>query len=220
MACNSCANQKPANDPRWRRVLWIALIVNAAMFGIELVVGAAAESRALQADALDFFGDSASYAISLVVAGMALRWRARAAFAKGATLTVLGAWVLVTAGWAALAGASPQAVPMGVIGVMALIANGGVAALLYRYRQGDANMRSVWICSRNDAIGNVAVVLAAGGVFGTGTMWPDLIVATILAVLGLSGGAQIIRQARQELRAERASDGSIASHHGAIAASE
>ncbi|QNQ08409.1 cation transporter [Sphingomonas alpina] len=220
MACNSCANQKPANDPRWRRVLWIALIVNATMFAIELVVGATAESRALQADALDFFGDSASYAISLVVAGMALRWRARAAFAKGATLTVLGAWVLVTAGWAALAGASPQAVPMGVIGVMALIANGGVAALLYRYRQGDANMRSVWICSRNDAIGNVAVVLAAGGVFGTGTMWPDLIVATILAVLGLSGGAQIMRQARQELRADRASDGSIASHHGAIAASE
>ncbi|MES2055303.1 MAG: cation transporter [Pseudomonadota bacterium] len=220
MACNSCATQKPANDPRWRRVLWIALIVNAAMFGIELVVGATAESRALQADALDFFGDSASYAISLVVAGMALRWRARAAFAKGATLTVLGGWVLVTAGWAALVGASPQAVPMGVIGVMALIANGGVAALLYRYRQGDANMRSVWICSRNDAIGNVAVVLAAGGVFGTGTMWPDLIVATILAVLGLSGGAQIIRQARQELRADRASGGSIASHHGAIAASE
>lgn len=203
MACTSCASGTTLNDPRWRRVLWIALGINAAMFVVELAVGAAADSHALQADALDFFGDAANYAISLMVAGMALTWRARAAFAKGATLTVLGGWVLMSASWAALAGAAPQAVPMGVIGVMALVANTGVAAMLYRYRRGDANMRSVWICSRNDAIGNVAVVLAAGGVFGTGTMWPDLIVAVILAILGLSGGAQIMSEARRELREVR-----------------
>ncbi|MDO9487756.1 MAG: cation transporter, partial [Sphingomonadaceae bacterium] len=135
---------------------------------------------------------------------MALAVRARAATFKGATLLWLGLWVLVSTGHAAYAGTLPHAGTMGVIGSVALAANVGVALLLYRYRSGDANMRSVWICSRNDAIGNVAVVAAAAGVFGTGTAWPDLIVATVLAGLGISGGVQIIRQAQTELRGERA----------------
>jgi Co/Zn/Cd efflux system component len=195
----ACGTTATLNDPRWRGALWIALGVNAGMFALEMAAGAAADSRALQADALDFLGDAANYAISLLVAGMALAWRARAALAKGFTLIGLGGWVMITAILAALGGAAPQPELMGIIGALALAANTGVAIMLYRFRTGDANMRSVWICSRNDAIGNIAVMAAALGVFGTGTAWPDLIVAAILALLGISGGVQIVRQARREL---------------------
>ena len=195
----ACGTTATLNDPRWRRALWIALGVNAGMFAVEMAAGAAADSRALQADALDFLGDAANYAISLLVAGMALAWRARAALAKGLTLIGLGGWVMITAVLAALGGAAPEPELMGIIGALALAANTGVAIMLYRFRTGDANMRSVWICSRNDAIGNIAVMAAALGVFGTGTAWPDLIVAALLALLGISGGIQIVRQARREL---------------------
>lgn len=196
----ACGTTATLNDPRWRRALWIALGVNAGMFAVEMAAGAAADSRALQADALDFLGDAANYAISLLVAGMALAWRARAALAKGLTLIGLSGWVMITAVVAALGGTAPQPELMGIIGALALAANAGVAIMLYRFRTGDANMRSVWICSRNDAIGNIAVMAAALGVFGTGTAWPDLIVAALLAVLGISGGIQIVEQARLELR--------------------
>lgn len=196
----ACGTTATLNDPRWRRALWIALGVNAGMFAVEMAAGAAADRRALQADALDFLGDATNYAISLLVAGMALAWRARAALAKGLALIGLGGWVMITAVLAALGGAAPEPELMGVIGALALAANTGVAIMLYRFRTGDANMRSVWICSRNDAIGNIAVMAAALGVFGTGTAWPDLIVAAILALLGISGGIQIVQQARRELR--------------------
>lgn len=196
---HGCASQSSSNDPRWRRALWIALAVNGSMFALELVAGVTADSRALMADALDFLGDSANYAISLIVAGMAWTWRSKAALLKGWTLVALGLWVLGSTVYASLAGASPDAGTMGAVGILALVANVAVALILFRFRSGDANMRSVWICSRNDAIGNVAVVAAAAGVFGTGTAWPDLIVAAVLATLGLSGGYQIIRQARGEL---------------------
>src|SRR3954447_11180678 len=156
------------DSPAWRRALWIALAVNAGMFLTEIVAGVAAGSASLQADALDFLSDAANYAISLGVAGMVLTWRARAALLKGASLGLLGLWVLASTAWHAYAGTLPQAEVMGVVGVLALLANAGVALMLYRYRSGDANMRSVWICSRNDAIGNDAVILAALGVFGTG----------------------------------------------------
>jgi Co/Zn/Cd efflux system component len=195
----ACGTTATLNDPRWRRALWIALGVNAGMFAVEMAAGAAADSRALQADALDFLGDAANYAISLLVAGMALAWRARAALAKGLTLIGLSGWVMITAVVAALGGAAPIPELMGIIGALALAANAGVAIMLYRFRTGDANMQSVWICSRNDAIGNIAVMAAALGVFGTGTAWPDLIVAALLALLGISGGIQIVRQALGEL---------------------
>ena len=196
----------PNNPPSWRAVLWAALIVNAAMFAVELYAGAAADSHALKADALDFFGDAANYAISLLVAGMALAWRARAAILKGVTLVLLGVFVLGSTASAAILGSAPEPQTMGLIGTLALAANIVVAVMLFQFRSGDANMRSVWICSRNDAIGNIAVVAAAAGVFGTGTAWPDLIVAAILATLGLTGGWQIISQARGELRQVRAAD--------------
>lgn len=200
MSASCCAPaKKPVVDPRWRRALWIALIVNAVMFLAELGAGEIADSRALQADALDFFGDAANYAISLGVAGLALAWRARAAFIKGITLVALGAYVIVGAILAAIGGASPQPEIMGAVGITALIANVGVALMLYRFREGDANMQSVWICSRNDAIANIAVVAAAVSVFGTGTAWPDLIVASIMAGLGITGGWKIVRLALSEL---------------------
>jgi Co/Zn/Cd efflux system component len=206
MACCSdfaCATRTDAlNSPAWRRALWIALAVNAAFFMAEIAAGAAAGSAALQADALDFLGDAANYAISLGVAGLALTWRARAALAKGGTLILFALWVLGSTTWHAVHGTLPRAEIMGVVGSLALIANGAVAVMLYRFRTGDANMRSVWICSRNDALGNFAVMLAALGVFGTGTGWPDVIVAAIMGGLGLTGGWQIVRQARAELYSE------------------
>jgi Co/Zn/Cd efflux system component len=199
-ACSSASPPDAPNSQRWRRTLWLALIINAGLFAAESVAGAAAGSTSLQADALDFFGDAANYAISLGVAGMALTWRARAAVAKGGTLIAFALWVLASMAWHALHGTLPRAEVMGVVGIAALIANGGVALMLYRFRTGEANMRSVWICSRNDAIGNAAVLIAAVGVFGTGTGWPDVIVAAIMGGLGLWGGCQIVIQARGELR--------------------
>ena len=202
-SCRDGAVGASANAPAWRRVLWIALAINAAMFVIETAAGLAAGSAALQADALDFLGDAANYGISLGVAGMALAWRARAAMLKGGTLIVLGLWVVATTTAHAVAGTLPGAQVMGAVGFAALIANGIVAALLYRHRRGDANMRSVWICSRNDVIGNLAVLAAAFGVFGTGTGWPDIIVAAIMAALAIWGGVQIVQHARRELQAVR-----------------
>ncbi len=188
------------NDKRWRRILWIALIFNAAMFIIEMGAGVQADSRALQADALDFFGDAANYAISLGVAGMALAWRSRAAMFKGITILLFGLFVMGSALWAFANGTAPVAETMGIVGTLALLVNVGVALMLYRYRTGDANMRSVWLCSRNDAISNVAVIAAALGVAGTGSAWPDLGVAAIMAGLAITSGIQIILQARDELK--------------------
>ncbi|MBN8845898.1 MAG: cation transporter [Sphingomonadales bacterium] len=202
MADECCAGKSgktALNDPRWRRILWIALIINAAMFGVEIVAGVAADSRALQADALDFLGDSANYAISLGVAGMALTWRARAALLKAATMLAFGLWVFGSAAWGFVNGTAPQAETMGLIGALALVSNVAVALMLYRYRTGDANMRSVWVCSRNDAIGNLAVMGAAIGVFGTGQGWPDLLVAAIMAALAIWGSLDVFRHARRDL---------------------
>jgi len=202
--CHDCATTQDdaaaLNSPLWRRALTIALVINAGMFAAEIAAGVAAGSASLQADALDFLGDAMNYAISLGVAGLGLGWRGRAALVKGGGLLILGVWVAVSTAWHAVAGTPPQAEVMGVVGFLALLANGGVALMLFRFRGGDANMRSVWICSRNDAIGNIAVLTAAAGVFGTGTGWPDVAVAAIMASLSVSGGWQIVRQARKELR--------------------
>src|SRR3954467_11423895 len=136
-----CASTKALNSPSWRRALWIALAINAGMFLAEIIAGVAAGSSALQADALDFLGDAANYAISLGVAGMALTWRSRAALLKGATLGLLGLWVLGSTAWHAFAGTLPRAEVMGVIGLLALVTNGGVALMLYRFRGGHREVR-------------------------------------------------------------------------------
>lgn len=187
------------NSTAWRRALWIALIVNVGMFAGEIVAGVAAGSVSLQADALDFLADASNYAISLGVAGLGLVWRARAALLKGAGLIALGLWVIGSTMWHAYTGMLPRAEVMGIVGVIALAANACVALMLYRFRVGDSNMRSVWICSRNDAIGNLAVVAAAAGVFGTGAGWPDIIVAAIMSCLGITGGYRIVLHACADL---------------------
>ena len=204
----SCCHQHDdpqRGNPAYKRVLWIVLAINAVMFLVEIGAGVAANSASLQADALDFLGDAGSYSISLAVVGMALRYRAMAAFAKGLTMAAFGLGVIGTVIWQAMAGTVPEPITMGVIGLLALIANAACAALLYVYRDGDANMQSVWICSRNDVIGNLAVLLAALGVFGTGTGWPDLIVASIMATLAVQGAWIVMQRASNELRAPASS---------------
>lgn len=187
-------------DHRYRTVLWLALLINAGMFLFEIVAGLAAGSASLQADALDFFSDAANYAVSLFVVGRALRHRARASFLKGAAMGLVGLWVLGAALWHTVFRTLPHAETMGLVGIIALLANGVVLAMLWAYRSGDSNMRSVWICSRNDVLGNIAVLLAALGVFGTGTGWPDAIVAATMAGLALQGAWQITRHALRELQ--------------------
>ena len=206
MSASCCHHGPPpeANESSvHRRVLWTVLAINAAMFLIEIGAGLAAGSASLQADALDFFGDAANYAVSLFVVGMTLRYRAMAAFAKGATLGAFGLWVIGTAVWHAIHGTLPNAFAMGAVGFAALAANAASFGLLWAYRAGDANMRSAWICTRNDVLGNLAVLLAALGVFGTGAGWPDMTVAAIMAALALQGAAVVLRQSVSELRQTR-----------------
>ena len=202
-----CCTPSPASrDPyrknagAYRRVLWAVLAINAVMFLVEIGAGLAAGSASLQADALDFLGDAANYAISLIVVGMALRYRATAALAKGATMGLFGLWVVGAAVWHAVHGTLPSALTMGAVGFAALAANVASFGLLWAYRGGDANMRSAWICTRNDVLGNLAVLLAALGVFGTGTGWPDVIVAAVMAGLALQGSVVVLRHAGAELR--------------------
>jgi Co/Zn/Cd efflux system component len=189
-----------ADNRSYRNVLWLALAINAAMFGVEAVAGLHAGSVSLQADSLDFFGDAANYGISLFVLARTMRWRASASLVKGATMAVFGLWILGLSIYKAFVVGLPSAAIMGAVGTLALVANLVCAAVLFRFRFGESNRRSVWICSRNDAIGNIAVVLAASGVFFSATPWPDLFVGSVMALLALSGACQIIRHALEELR--------------------
>jgi Co/Zn/Cd efflux system component len=197
--CCHPSSEAQCRDQRYRRVLWVVLGINVAMFVAEVIAGFATGSVSLQADALDFLSDATSYGFSLFVVGRALEYRARAALAKGLTMGCLGFWVLASAVWNASRGALPEAITMGLVGFGALLANAIVFALLWAYRSGDSNMQSVWLCSRNDVIGNAAVLLAAAGVFGTGTGWPDVLVASIMGALALQGAWLVVRQAWGEI---------------------
>ena len=200
--CNGgCAPHPPSLDRRFRRVLWIALIANATMFFVEAGASWSADSTALLADAVDFLGDAANYGVSLMALAAGALWRSRVALAKGWTMALYGVAVLLVAAWNLWRGVVPEPTTMAVVGFLALAVNVSVAMLLYAFRGGDANMKSVWLCSRNDAIGNVAVMLAAAGVLGTGTIWPDVAVAVVLGLLGLSAGRSVIVHAREELKA-------------------
>ncbi|MBQ0944606.1 cation transporter [Ideonella sp. 4Y16] len=198
--CHDTACTAPATDPRWRRALWIALVLNAAMFVIELGASWSSGSVSLLADSIDFFGDAGNYALSLAVLGLGAAARSRAALFKAACMGLFGVGVLTRAAWMLGSGAVPEPATMGGVGLLALAVNAGVAVLLYRFRSGDANMRSVWLCSRNDALGNLAVMLAALGVLGTGSAWPDLVVAGVMGGLALSGAWSVGRQAQAELQ--------------------
>jgi Co/Zn/Cd efflux system component len=211
--CSSCASVQAGGsdlaDPRFRRILWLALGANLAMFVVEMVASALSGSVSLQADALDFFGDSVNYAISLFVLGLSIQARSRAALFKGATMAVFGIWVIGNAVYKAISGTVPDAMVMGSIGMLALVVNAGVAVMLFRYRSGDSNMRSIWLCSRNDAFGNIAVMLAASGVFVTATVWPDILVAAVIAGLNISAACHVFRQATGELRSARVEEPSV-----------
>jgi Co/Zn/Cd efflux system component len=183
----------------YRRVLWLVIALNAAMFLVEMAAGFSAMSQALKADALDFLGDTATYAMTLWAIGRGARVRAGAALVKGASLAAMAVAVFAMTAYRVVVTGLPDEATMGVVGALALAVNVTAALLLLKYRDGDANVRSVWLCSRNDAIGNVAVLLAAGAVALTATPWPDLIVAAAMAALFLSSALGIVRQARAEL---------------------
>ena len=200
MACSCSGLESKQPDPRFRKALWFALWVNLAMFVVEGAASLQSGSVSLMADAIDFFGDSANYVLSLTVLSMGMLWRGRAAMVKGITMGVFGFAVLGRAIWVMQAGITPEPLTMGAVGLLALIANVVVAATLFKFRQGDSDMRSVWLCSRNDAIANLAVMGAALGVFGTGTAWPDLAVATIMGLLAITAGVSVIKHAKADIR--------------------
>jgi Co/Zn/Cd efflux system component len=210
MSDHCCPPPPPAADAAYRRVLGLALALNAGMFLVEVVSGVAAGSSSLLADAVDFAGDAANYALSLGALALLPAWRPRVALLKGYSMGAFGVFVLGVTAWHALRGTVPEAATMGAVAFLALAVNVGVAVMLYRYRGGDADMRSVWLCSRNDAIGNVAVLLAAAGVFGSGSGWPDWVVAAVLAGLALTSSVTVVRHARREILDACASESSRA----------
>jgi len=197
--CDSVCGAAPP-DPGYRRALWIALALNALMFGVELAASFAARSVSLLADAVDFLGDAGNYGVALLVLGLAPAWRSRTALWKGWLMVGYGVFVLGKSAWQWSAGIVPEPVIMGWVSLLALAVNVGVAALSFAHRGGDAQARSVWLCSRNDALGNLAVMGAAAGVWATARGWPDIAVALVLAGLALSSGASVIRHAQRELR--------------------
>lgn len=201
MSAGCCSEKRfDGASAAYKRALWIVILLNGSMFGVEIMAGLLAQSQALQADALDFLGDTATYTISLLVIGRSLQVRSSAALFKGLTLSIMGVWVLASTCYRIFVLNSPEPLTMGGVALLALLVNLVSLLILIGYRDGDANVRSVWLCSRNDAIGNVAVMIAASGVWYSQTAWPDLLVAGIMAVLFLSSSVQIIRQAMQEKR--------------------
>jgi Co/Zn/Cd efflux system component len=184
----------------YRRTLYAVIGLNAGMFAVEITAGALSGSQALRADALDFLADALTYGLSLWVIGRPLVLRARIAMAKGLSLLMMGLWVFGSTVWLLFGPGMPRAEVMGAVGALALMANLASVLLLMRYRDGDANVRSVWLCSRNDAVGNVAVMGAALAVGLTATPSPDLLVATIMSGLFLSSAWQILTRARREMR--------------------
>lgn len=186
-----------------RRILWISLVLNALMFVIEFAASFLADSVSLKADSIDFLGDSFNYGISLYVLNAALRTRSMASMLKATSMGLFGVWVIYEAISNAIQGSAPDASAMGLLGFIALIVNVFVAFLLFKYRKGDSNMQSVWLCSRNDAIGNIAVMIAASGVFFTGTMWPDLVVAAIMGILSLMACYRVFKKAIPEYKSKQ-----------------
>ncbi|MEX0297770.1 MAG: cation transporter [Kordiimonas sp.] len=200
MGAHCCDDVKfDGMDPKYKRALILVIIINALMFLIEMPMGYVGDSHALKADALDFLGDTFTYAISLAVIGKAASLRSKAALFKGISLFAMGIWVLGSTLYSVLYLHQPAAMIMGSVGIAALAANLLSVLLLVRFKDGDANVRSVWLCSRNDAIGNVMVIIAASGVWASGTGWPDILVAGIMASIFISGAISIIKQARHEL---------------------
>lgn len=204
MSCCETDCHASNTDTRYRRILWAALGINVAMFLVEIVASFIAGSVSLRADALDFLGDAANYALALAVVGLSLQWRAGAALLKGSVMGLFGLWVAGSTIYNAIAATVPKAEVMGAIGLLALAANLSVASLLYRYREGDSQALSVWLCTRNDCIVNIAVMIGGAGVWASQTPWPDIAVAAMVAALGLTSAVRVIRRAVSELSAAQA----------------
>ncbi len=215
LACHDdCSRTAQNNQPtqRYTRILWVGLIVNLTMFAVEIIAGWKGGSVSLLADAVDFFGDGVNFAASIFAMTLATVWRSRVALFKGYVMVAYGAFIMAKAAGASVYGTTPEHELMGMIGLLALVANVFVAVLLYAYREGDANMRSVWICTRNDALGNVLILIAAAGVLGTGSRWPDLAVASLMGALAISGGLSVLRRARDEIAQQKTV--TLGHHHG------
>jgi Co/Zn/Cd efflux system component len=209
--CIHCEDQPGQRHGRYRKILWIALVINLSMFVVEIMSGLRGGSVSLLADSVDFLGDAANYGISLLVLGLSVTARANASRIKVFSMAAFGVWVVGLSIWNLSSKVLPSAPTMGIVGAIALFANCVVALLLLAYRDGDSNMRSVWLCTRNDALGNVAVLLAALGVFGTGVGWPDLAVAAVMSMLAITSAFKIFHQANVELRSHAAVEsGSVA----------
>ena len=186
--------------PAYRRALWVVVGLNVGYGLVEMFGGFVSGSQALKADALDFLGDGLISFLGLLAIGWSLAWRARSALVQGLFLAVLGVGVLAASGYRVLVLNQPEAELMGLFGAVALAVNAAAAAVLLPHRTGDANVRAVWLFSRNDAVGNLAVVAAAGLVWWTGTPWPDLAVAVVVAGLFLQSAWPIVRDALGDLR--------------------
>ena len=204
-ASSGCGCGTPAKfdgaTPAYRRILVSVILINAVAF-VALTGGAVVQgSAALGANALDFLADSATYAISLWAIGRSTRVRTGAALLKGASLGLLAAFILGFAVWRAISGAPPEGSVITGLGLFGFFANAVAALLLVRHRDGDANVRSVWLCTRNDLIESLVVAAAGGLVWITASRWPDLIAGVILALVFLQSAWSIIRQSRDELRA-------------------
>jgi len=199
MSCCDNEHEDEIKDQHYRKILWLVLVLNLVMFGVETVASHISGSVSLLADALDFFGDAANYGISLYVLSRSITYKAKASFLKGGTMAVFGLYVLGSAVYRYLQNSTPDAEVMGAIGLLALLVNVGCMMLLYSQRKGDINRESVWICSRNDVIANIAVLLAAYGVYTTGSFWPDIIVAILIAALCLKSAFYVIRSALTQL---------------------
>ena len=199
--CNDKACEIEALKAKQSSTLKAVLGINATMFAVEITAGIAAGSVALVADSLDMLGDALVYGFSLYAVTRGLREKAISALLKGGIMGAFGLIVLLQAGYRALHPDAPVVALIGVIGALALVANGTCLALLWRHRADDINMRSVWLCSRNDIIANVSVLIAAAGVWATESAWPDIIIGTALAVLFFRSSVQVIRDGLQALRA-------------------
>lgn len=184
----------------YKRALMAVIFINAVMFLVEMPMGFFGQSQALKADALDFLSDTFTYSLSLFVIGRSVKLRSWAALIKGISLAILGVWVLGSTFWAIIVLETPVISVMGGVAFMALMANLTSVVILSRFKDGDANVRSVWLCSRNDALSNVAVIGAAFAVWLTNTAWPDLIAATFIAFVFVTGSFQIIKQSLSEMQ--------------------
>ncbi|MBS2012543.1 MAG: cation transporter [Deltaproteobacteria bacterium] len=205
--CEGSCDALVALRAKQAHVLKIVLAINAAMFVVEIIAGLASQSSSLLADSLDMLGDAVVYATTLYVLGRGVRWQARMAVVKGAIMILFGLGVVTETTLKAIGSRAPDAGGMGVVGGLALVANLVCLYLLSRHREDDINMRSVWVCSRNDIIANVGVLIAAAGVHLTGTRWPDVVVGAAIALVFLSTATRVMRDAFAALRLSPARQG-------------